>query len=96
MAARRFPPGNVCGVRKIAYIIGGAALIAIIGLGMTIGREFLPELDEHLVAASAVADRPVARASEMRGSRDVAARIRNAITQLGRSDDGTDRALFPY
>jgi heavy metal efflux system protein len=37
---------RMLGMPKIACLIGGAALVAVIVLGMTVGREFLPELDE--------------------------------------------------
>ena len=48
--------------------LGGAALVAVVVLGVTTGREFLPELDEgRPVAAGATALRPLARQGERDG-----------------------------
>ncbi len=80
----------------IAYIAGGAALIAVAVLGATIGREFLPDLDEGALwlQVQLPSGLSLDKASEMAGQLRQAARefpeVSYAITQLGRNDDGTD------
>jgi cobalt-zinc-cadmium resistance protein CzcA len=81
---------------RIACLIGGAALLAVIGLGMTIGREFLPELDEgalwlQVQLPSGISlDKASEMAGELRRTLREFPEISYAVTQLGRSDDGTD------
>jgi heavy metal efflux system protein len=83
-------------VPKIAYVIGGAALIAVIGLGITTGREFLPELDEGTLwlqvqlPTGLSLDKASEMAGELRRTLREFPEVSYAITQLGRSDDGTD------
>jgi cobalt-zinc-cadmium resistance protein CzcA len=80
----------------IAFVLAGAAAAAVIWLGATVGREFLPELDEGSIwlQVEMPAGISLSKAAEM------AADLRNAVrefpevsyvvTQLGRNDDGTD------
>jgi cobalt-zinc-cadmium resistance protein CzcA len=81
---------------KIAFLIGGAALILVVGLGATTGREFLPVLDEGALWLQVQLPTGVSleKASEMAGELRRTLRefpeVSYAITQLGRSDDGTD------
>ncbi len=81
---------------KIAYIIGGAALIAVIGLGMTTGREFLPELDEgalwlQVQLPPAISfDKASEMAGELRSTLHEFPEISYAVTQTGRDDGGVD------
>jgi len=81
---------------KIAYLIGGAALLAVIALGMTTGREFLPELDEGTLwlqvqlPTGLSLDKASEMAGELRRTLREFPEVSYAITQLGRSDDGTD------
>jgi cobalt-zinc-cadmium resistance protein CzcA len=81
---------------KIAYVAGGAALIAVVLLGVTTGREFLPDLDEGALWLQVQLPSGISldKASEMAGQLRQAARefpeVSYAITQLGRSDDDTD------
>ena len=81
---------------KIAYMVGVAALIAVVGLGMTVGREFLPELDEGALwlqvqlPTGLSLDKASEMAGELRRTLREFPEVSYAITQLGRSDDGTD------
>ena len=81
---------------KISYLIGGAAVLAVIGLGMSCGREFLPELDEgalwlQVQLPSGISlDKASEMAGELRRTLREFPEISYAVTQLGRSDDGTD------
>ena len=83
-------------VPKVAYMIGGAALIAVIGLGVTTGREFLPELDEGALwlqvqlPTGLSLDKASEMAGELRRTLLEFPEISYAITQLGRSDDLVD------
>ena len=80
----------------IAYIAGGATLVAVVLLGTTIGREFLPDLDEGALWLQVQLPSGISldKASEMAGQLRQAVRefpeVSYAITQLGRNDDGTD------
>ncbi len=81
---------------KVAYLIGGVALVAVIGLGATTGREFLPELDEGALwlqvqlPTGLSLDKASEMAGELRRTLLQFPEVSYAITQLGRSDDGTD------
>jgi len=82
---------------KIAYVMGGAALILVIVLGATTGREFLPDLDEGALWLQVQLPSGISldKASEMAGQLRRAClefpEVSYAITQLGRSDDDTDQ-----
>ena len=71
-------------------------MIAVIGLGMTAGREFLPELDEGALwlqvqlPTGLSLDKASEMASELRRTLREFPEVSYAITQLGRNDDGTD------
>jgi cobalt-zinc-cadmium resistance protein CzcA len=81
---------------KIAFIMGGVALILVIGLGVSTGQEFLPELDEgalwlQVQLPSGISlDKASEMAGELRRTLREFPEVSYAITQLGRSDDGTD------
>ena len=83
-------------VPGIAFFIGVAALIAVIGLGMTVGQEFLPELDEGALwlqvqlPSGLSLDKASEMAGELRRTIREFPEVSYAITQLGRNDDGTD------
>jgi cobalt-zinc-cadmium resistance protein CzcA len=80
----------------IAAVLGGAAAVAVVGLGATVGREFLPELDEGSIwlQVQMPAGISLAKATEMAGDLRRAVRefpeVSYIVTQLGRNDDGTD------
>jgi heavy metal efflux system protein len=80
----------------IAAVLGGAAAAAVVGLGATVGREFLPELDEGTMwlQVQMPAGISLGKATEMAADLRKAVRefpeISYIVTQLGRNDDGTD------
>jgi cobalt-zinc-cadmium resistance protein CzcA len=80
----------------IIFALAGAAAVAVVGLGMTVGREFLPELDEGTIwlQVQMPAGISLSKATEMAGELRKAVRefpeVSYVVTQLGRNDDGTD------
>ena len=80
----------------VAYAIGVACLAAVIVLGATAGREFLPELDEgslwlQVQLPSGIAiDKASEMATELRRTLESYPEVSYVVTQLGRNDDGTD------
>ena len=84
------------GMPKIAYIIAGAAMVAVLVLGVTTGREFLPELDEGnlwlqvQMPAGLSLDKASEMADELRRTLHEFPEVSYVVTQLGRNDDGTD------
>ena len=81
---------------RVAYVLGGAALIAVVGLGVTTGREFLPELDEGALwlqvqlPTGLSLDKASEMAGDLRRTMLEFPEVSYAITQLGRSDDLVD------
>jgi cobalt-zinc-cadmium resistance protein CzcA len=84
------------GAPKTAYAIGVAAMLAVVALGVTTGRDFLPELDEGnlwlqvQMPAGLSLDKASEMAGELRRTLLEFPEVSYAITQLGRNDDGTD------
>jgi len=80
----------------LAHLSAGIALVAIVGLGVTTGRDYLPEMDEGALwlQVQLPSGLSLEKASEMAGQLRRAVRefpeVSYAITQLGRNDDGTD------
>jgi heavy metal efflux system protein len=80
----------------IVYGIAIFALLAVVGLGGTVGRDFLPDLDEGALWLQVQLPTGLAlnRASDM--ASDLRSAIRRfpevsyVVTQTGRNDDGTD------
>lgn len=80
----------------IAYVLGIITLVLVVFLGITAGREFLPELDEGSLWLQV--DLPpglsLEKANQMAGSlRDTLLEypeVSYVITQVGRNDEGTD------
>ncbi len=81
---------------NIAYLIGVVGVVAVVGLGITTGREFLPDLDEGTLwlqvqlPTGISLDKASEMASTLRRTLREFPEVSYAITQLGRSDDGTD------
>ncbi|TCV93377.1 cobalt-zinc-cadmium resistance protein CzcA [Luteibacter rhizovicinus] len=81
---------------RIAYAAAGIALVAVVSLGMTIGREFLPDLDEGTlwVQVQLPSGLSLEKASEMASEyRHVVGEFQEVsyvVTQLGRNDTGSD------
>ena len=80
----------------VAYMIGIAGIVAVVGLGLTTGREFLPSLDEGTLwlqvqlPTGLSLDKASEMASTLRRTLREFPEVSYAVTQLGRSDDGTD------
>lgn len=80
----------------VVYIISAAAMVAAVLLGMTVGREFLPELDEgslwlQVQMPSGISlDTAMEMAADLRKNVRAFPEVSTIVTQLGRNDDGTD------
>jgi len=80
----------------IAYAVSIASLVAVLMLGASAGREFLPELDEGALwlqvqlPAGLSLEKSSEMASELRRTLREFPEISTVVTQLGRNDDGTD------
>ncbi len=81
---------------QYVYLTAVAAVVAIIGLGLTVGREFLPDLDEGALwlqvqmPTGLSLDMASRMAGELRRTVGAFPEVSTVVTQLGRSDDGTD------
>jgi heavy metal efflux system protein len=81
---------------RIIYGISLFALLAVIGLGATIGRDFLPDLDEGALwlqvqmPTGIALDQASDMASDLRRAILKYPEVSYAVTQTGRNDDGTD------
>jgi len=81
---------------RIIYGVVAVALLAVIGFGGTVGREFLPDLDEGSLWLQVQMPSGIA----LNQASDLASELRRAVlkhpevsfvvTQVGRNDDGTD------
>lgn len=80
----------------IVYGITLFALFAVVGLGATIGRDFLPDLDEGALwlqvqlPTGLALDQASDMASELRRAILRHPEVSYVVTQTGRNDDGTD------
>ncbi len=80
----------------IAYVLSAAAAVAVVGLSLSVWREFLPELDEGSIwlHAEMPGGISLAKASEMDAElrRTVLdfPEVETIVTHVGRNDDGTD------
>jgi cobalt-zinc-cadmium resistance protein CzcA len=80
----------------IAYVLGGAAMMAVLILFITLGREFLPDLDEGALwmqvqmPTGLSLDKASEIASEVRHAVREFPEVSYIVTQLGRNDTGTD------
>jgi cobalt-zinc-cadmium resistance protein CzcA len=81
---------------RIIYGVTAFALLAVVGLGATVGREFLPDLDEGSLWLQVQMPTGLAlnqasdMASELRRAVLKYSEISYIVTQTGRNDDGTD------
>src|SRR5579871_1177207 len=81
---------------SITFVLDRGAAVAVVWLGATVGREFLPELDEGSIwlQVQMPAGISLAKATEMAADLRKAVRefpeVSHIVTQLGRNDDGTD------
>jgi heavy metal efflux system protein len=80
----------------LVYLASLASLAAVVFLGLTVGREFLPDLDEGALwlqvqmPTGLSLDKASEMASELRRAILEFPEVSYVVTQLGRSDDGTD------
>ncbi|PRC93710.1 efflux RND transporter permease subunit [Solimicrobium silvestre] len=80
----------------IAYILASIALVSVLILGATAGREFLPELDEGALwlqvqmPTGLSLEKASEMASELRREIKSFPEVSYVISQLGRNDDATD------
>ena len=81
---------------RIVYGIVIFALLAVVGLGATVGREFLPDLDEGALwlqvqmPTGLALDKASDMASDLRRAVLKYPEVSYVVTQTGRNDDGTD------
>lgn len=74
----------------------GVALLTLVGLGSTIGRDFLPYLDEGSIwlqvqlPPGITLDKAKHMADELRSAAREFPEVSYVVTQTGRNDDGTD------
>ena len=80
----------------IAYGIAAVALVFVVVLGATVGREFLPELDEGALwlqvqmPTGLSLDKASEMAAELRSAVREFPEVSYIVTQLGRNDTGSD------
>jgi heavy metal efflux system protein len=81
---------------RIIYGVAIFALFAVVGLGATVGRQFLPDLDEgslwlQVQMPTGIAlDQASDMASDLRRAVLKYPEVSHVVTQTGRNDDGTD------
>jgi cobalt-zinc-cadmium resistance protein CzcA len=81
---------------RIIYGVAIFALLAVIGLAATVGREFLPDLDEGALwlqvqmPTGLALNKASDMASDLRRALLKYPEISYVVTQTGRNDDGTD------
>ena len=81
---------------RIIYGIAIFALLAVVGLGATVGRDFLPDLDEGAlwlqvqIPTGLALNQASDMATELRRTLRKYPEVSYAVTQTGRNDDGTD------
>ena len=81
---------------RIIYGVAIFALLAVIGLGGTVGREFLPNLDEGALwlqvqlPTGLALNKASDMASDLRRAVLKYPEVSYVVTQTGRNDDGTD------
>ncbi|MGO9852942.1 MAG: efflux RND transporter permease subunit [Steroidobacteraceae bacterium] len=81
---------------RIVYGIAIFALLAVVGLGVTVGRDFLPDLDEGALwlqvqmPTGLALNKASDMASDLRRELHKFPEISYVVTQTGRNDDGTD------
>ncbi|SEJ76792.1 MULTISPECIES: efflux RND transporter permease subunit [unclassified Variovorax] len=95
-AAYRRVLARLLDVPAIAYGLSALALAAVVVLGATAGREFLPDIDEGALwlqvqlPSGLSLDKASEMATEMRHVLLEYPEVSYVVTQLGRNDDGTD------
>ena len=88
--------GRLLAMPSIAYVVSALALAAVVALGATAGREFLPDIDEGALwlqvqlPSGLSLDKASDMATELRRTLLEYPEVSYVVTQLGRNDDGTD------
>jgi cobalt-zinc-cadmium resistance protein CzcA len=88
--------GQLLARLPIAYAAGAIALVSVLILGATVGREFLPDLDEGSLwmqvqmPSGLSLDKASELASELRRTVKSFPEVSYIVTQTGRNDTGTD------
>lgn len=88
--------GKLVGRARAVLWIAGATLAAVVVLGATIGRDFLPTLDEGSIWLQVTLppgislDKASTMADALRAATLAEPQVAHVVTQLGRNDDGTD------
>ena len=78
------------------YAVGAGTLVAVLFLGATVGREFLPDLDEGALwmqvqmPTGLSLEKASEMATELRRTVDAFPEVSYIVTQTGRNDTGTD------
>jgi cobalt-zinc-cadmium resistance protein CzcA len=81
---------------SIAYLIAAGAAVTVVGLAITVSREFLPNLDEGglFLHGEMIGGISLAKASEMDADLRKAVlefpEVSTVVNHIGRNDDGTD------
>jgi heavy metal efflux system protein len=81
---------------SIAYALSAGAAVAVVLLGITVWREFLPELDEgsiwlHAELPPGISlEKAAEMTADLRRTVKEFPEVSYAVTHLGRNDDGTD------
>ncbi len=87
---------RIVGKRELTIAAFAFAFVCVIGFGATIGRDFLPYLDEGSIWLQVTLppgisfDKAAEMANELRTATHEFKEVSNIVTQLGRNDDGTD------
>jgi cobalt-zinc-cadmium resistance protein CzcA len=95
-AAYRASLGRLLHRLPVVYAVAGLALVSVLVLGVTIGREFLPDLDEGSLwvqvqlPTGLSLDKASEMASEYRRVVGAFPEVSYVVTQLGRNDTGSD------
>ena len=81
---------------NIAYLVGAGAAIAVVILGATVWREFLPDLDEGSIWLHAEMPPGISlqkatdMVADLRRALDSFSEVSSVVSHIGRNDDGTD------
>jgi cobalt-zinc-cadmium resistance protein CzcA len=95
-AAYRASLGRLLHKLPVVYAVAGIALLGVLLLGATLGREFLPDLDEGSLwvqvqlPTGLSLDKASEMASEYRRVVGAFPEVSYVVTQLGRNDTGSD------